>query len=105
MEEAEQLDVQGLFAGFAEMKNQLKLVKNMDPILNWKPLYAEDVKGEVYPALMELETNAFRRGPPGCEMLLRSLMHTFVDKILMYMSEQIEQDPVCFKFKFELNRR
>ena len=99
--EAEQMDVRELFAGFVEIKNQLRLVKNMELVLNWKPTYVEDVKGEVYPPILEMETNAFRRGPPGCELILRALMGMLKDSVLLYMCEQIEQDQVLFKFKFK----
>lgn len=94
LKEPEQLSITSLFNDFAQMGNQLKRMRNIESILNWKPLYAEDAKAEVYPGILEFETTPFRHGPPGCEDVLRSLYFQMTTTTLSYMVEAIEKESV-----------
>lgn len=98
IDEFDQFPVADVYREFADLQNQLNRVKNIDPILKWVPMYAEDDRAEVYPSIVEVETSPFRHGPPGCEDVLRALFFQFPNEVVPFMMNQIQSAPV------EINR-
>lgn len=99
IQEAEQVSFQSLYSHFSQLDNQFKLIRNLDNLLNWKPLYAEDSRAEIYPAILELETSPFRHGPPGCEDVIRCIYSQMTTQLLNHVVNEIEKETVCVWFE------
>lgn len=82
------------YNAFTNPGNQLKLLHNGEAVLNWKPQMGESVKNEAFPAILELETTPFRRGPPGCEEVLRRLFSHLGNEGLRVMVEAMKSEAV-----------
>lgn len=94
IQEADQVSCQSFYSRFSQLDNQFKLIRNLDTLLNWKPLYAEDSRTEIYPAILELETSPFRHGPPGCEDVVRCLYSQMTTQLLNHIVNEIERETV-----------
>ena len=79
---------------FTNPGNQLKLLHNGESVLNWKPQVGESIKNGVFPSILELETTPFRRGPPGCEEVLRRLFSHMGNEGLRVLIEVLKRETV-----------
>lgn len=102
--EVESLTYSSLFSQFCQEENQFQLVKNIEFLLNWKPLYAEDRKAEMFPTLLEAETTPFRHGPPGCEDVIRSVFFQTPSTVLQYLLQVISTETVYLSIRIIIYR-